>query len=148
MAKRTGRRQSPLERKATQHTEFVGGAADKQAESKQQEHDRGNEDVVREMASELEEMAGVKQDGSPGPEVPFRLPRSVDEGKRLIREAPEALREKARERLSTLPEPAQQALHVAEAAVQVMLVPVRIGAALARELFRLPREMFRVFREV
>jgi hypothetical protein len=122
MAKRTGRRQAALERKALKHQDFVGSADAERAESEFYEHERIEQDRAH-------------ADGAIGPEFPFRLPR------------PGELREKARERLEKLPEPAQQALHVAGAAVQVMLVPMRIGWAFARELWRVPGQILRVFRE-
>jgi hypothetical protein len=80
-------------------------------------------------------------------QIPIQIPHSVDEGKRLIRELPEALRKKARERLEKLPEPAQQAIQVAEAAAQVLLLPVRLGVRLVQEVLRVPLAMLRVLRE-
>jgi hypothetical protein len=77
----------------------------------------------------------------------WAMPKQTGKGKRLIREAPEALRDKARERLERLPQPAQKALHVAGAAAQVMLLPVRLGVRLAQEVLRVPLAMLRVLRE-
>lgn len=145
------RREAALERKATQRHDFIGEADAERAEAKFREHEKltseRNADTVKEMASELEELAGVKQDGSMGPEIPFRIPRSVDEGRRMIREAPEKLREKARERLEKLPEPAQKAIGFAETVAGFALIPVRLGWGLARELFQVPLEMLRVLRQ-
>jgi len=103
---------------------------------------------VREMASELEAAAGVtRADGAIGPEFPFRVPRSIGEAREIVRDAPDLLREKARERLDKLPEPAQKALHVAEAAATVLLIPVRAGLWLARELVLLPFGILRALRQ-
>ncbi len=119
MSKHTGKRQAALERKATQHQEFVGSADVDRAESEFREHERIERDRAR------------RSNGSVGPEVPFRLPR------------PEELRKRARERLDKLPEPAQRVLHVAESAMQLALLPWRIGFGLAREVLKLPLSMLR-----
>lgn len=128
MSRQTGkgshhqRRASAIERKATQH----------------------HREVVREMASELEAEAGVtRPDGATGWEVPFRMPRSIEDAKEIARELPDRLREKARERLGKLPEPAQTALRAAESAAILLLVPVRIGLWLAREAVLLPLSLLR-----
>ena len=97
------------------------------------------------MAAELEQYAGLKEEPK-NPELSFRIPRSVDEGKRLIRDAPDALREKARERLELLPEPAQKAMQMARGATELLFVPVRFGLGIVRELVRLPVTMFRILR--
>ncbi|HEY6911399.1 MAG TPA: hypothetical protein VI356_18615 [Myxococcales bacterium] len=147
MAKRPGRghkrRASALERKAVQHNEFVGDAAPERAEAEFRKRDRQqeeeNREVVREMAAELRDLSkGVPADGSMGAEIPFRIPRSVDEAKQVVRDAPEALREKARERLENLPEPARTALEMAAATANMLLAPARVGLHLAREILRLP----------
>jgi hypothetical protein len=137
------RRVSAIERKATQHHEFIGGADAERAEAefRKKEHLEAEEtrEVVREMANELETAAGVtRSDGGIGPEFPFRVPRSIGEARELVRDAPDRLREKARERLGKLPEPAQKALELAEAAATVLLIPVRAGLWLAREVVLLP----------
>jgi hypothetical protein len=145
------RRASALERKATQHHEFVGEADAERAEAEFRKHERVEADqaheVVREMASGLENEAGVTADGATGPAFSFRVPRSFEEARDMVRDVPDRLREKARERLDKLPEPAQQALHVAEAAAVVLLLPMRIGLWLAREALRLPLGMLRALRE-
>ena len=152
---KASRRRSALERKATQHHDFVGQAEPERAEAEQRKHERveeeRNKEVVREMAAELEQAAGVRSKGQPGdgalgPEIPFRLPRSIDEGKRLIREAPEVLRDKARERLEKLPEPAQKALRAADTALQILLIPARMGLQVAREILRAPAALLRTLR--
>ena len=135
MSKQTGkgsqRRRQALERKATQHHDFIGESGPERAEAEFRKHERleeeRNVETVREMAKELEQVAGVsKGDGAIGPELPFRLPR---------------------ERLEKMPEPAQKAVLVAESMVQVMFAPMRIGWALAREFMRLPVALLRVLRQ-
>ena len=134
------RRESVLERKATQHPEFVGDVA--------KEHEAtAKAEAVQEMAHEFEDLASGKKDGSLGPEIPFRIPRSVEEGKKIIREAPEVLREKARERLEQLPEPARKAVELLGAVAGVAMVPLRFGWNIARDLMRVPVAMFHVLRQ-
>jgi hypothetical protein len=142
------RRASAIERKATQHHDFVGDADPERAEAEFRKRERlqeeENHDVVREMAAELESAAGL-QGGAAG--SPLRIPRSVDEARDLMRDAPLALREKARERLGRLPEPALQLLHVAEAAAGVLLLPVRIGFRVFSEVAKLPLSVIRSLRQ-
>jgi hypothetical protein len=142
------RRASAIERKATQHHDFVGDTDAERAEAEFRKRDRQqqeeNREVVREMASELEAEAGVtRPDGATGWKIPIRMPRSIDEAKEIARELPDRLREKARERLGKLPEPAQTALRAAESAAILLLVPVRIGLWLAREAVMLPLSLLR-----
>ena len=142
------RRASAIERKATQHHDFIGETDAERAEAGFRKQDRQqqeeNREVVREMASELEAEAGVaRPDDAIGPKVPFRLPRSIDEAKEIARKLPDQLRKKAHERLGKLPEPAQTALRVAESAAILLLVPVRVGLWLAREVVRLPLSLAR-----
>jgi len=145
------RRASAIERKATQHHQFVGEADPERAEAEFRKHERvqaeENREVVREMAAELEQAAGIKGDGAIGPEFPLRIPRSVDEAKEIAREVPDALREKARERLGKLPEPAQKALQVAESAAIVLFVPFRLGFRLALQVALLPLHILRGLRQ-
>lgn len=100
MAKQTGkgrqRRASTLEGKATQHKQFIGQADAERAEAEQRKREHLEQDVVKEMNAELQHLAD-KDDGSLGPQIPFRIPRSIEEGKRIIQEAPEALRERVEE---------------------------------------------------
>ncbi len=148
---RQQRRASAIERKATQHHDFVGEADAERAESELRKHERvqaeANREAVREMATEFEDRATVKGDGAVGPGFPLRIPRSIGEAKEIARELPDALREKARERLRKIPEPAQQALQVAESAVVVLFVPLRFGFELAREAARLPLHILRGLRQ-
>jgi hypothetical protein len=136
------RRASAIERKATKHRDFVGDADAERAEAEFRKRDRQreeeNREVVREMAGELEAAAGTAR-----PDGAFRLPRSVEEAKEMARTLPDRLREKARERLESLPEPAQTALRVAESAAILLLVPVRVGLWLAREAVLLPLSLLR-----
>jgi hypothetical protein len=98
------------------------------------------------MAREFELAAGLRTDGAIGPEIPFRIPRSIEEGKQMIRQAPEAMREKARERLSRLPEPARKAFDLAGAVAGLALVPLRAGWNITRDLLGVPVAMFHVLR--
>ena len=156
MAKQTGkgsrhqRRASAIERKTTRHHEFVGDAQGERAEAERQKQDRlqaeENRAVVREMAAELEQAAGLKGDGAIGPGFPLRMPRSVGEAKEIVREAPEAIREKARERMKKLPEPAQKAAQVASSVAVMLLAPLRLGLRIAREAAGLPLSVVRALR--
>ncbi|HYS08487.1 MAG TPA: hypothetical protein VEP66_07070 [Myxococcales bacterium] len=76
-----------------------------------------------------------------------REPRTVDEAMEIARDVPEKLREKARERMGKLPEPAKQALRVAESAVAVLFVPIRLGFHIAREAVLLPFHILRSLRQ-
>jgi hypothetical protein len=142
------RRASAIERKATRHHDFIGDADAERAESEHQKHERlqakEDREVVRQMASELDQAAGG--DGAVGPEFPLRIPHSLEEAKEIVREAPDALRDKARERLGNLSEPAQKALHVAEAAITLLFVPVRLGLSIALQIARLPLSILRGMR--
>jgi hypothetical protein len=133
-----------LERKATQHHDFVGEVAAQEKIKAVIDAQEEKKHVVNEMAAELEELS--KKDGAIGPEIPLRIPRSVEEGKRLIREAPDVLREKARERLSHLPEPAQRAIQAAQEAAGLLFAPMRVGMHIARELLRVPLALVRALR--
>lgn len=133
-------KQAAMERKATQHHhDFIGETAA-----------REKIDVVNEMAAELNELSEKDRlsgkDGAAGPEIPFRIPRSIEEGKRVIREAPDALREKARERLSHLPPPAQRAVQTAQEAAGLLFAPARIGLHIAREVLRVPLALLNALR--
>src|SRR5262249_34768443 len=78
---------------------------------------------------------------------PFRVPRSIEEGRTILRETPEAMREKARERRAKLPEPARKAIDVAGAVAGLAMIPVRFGWNVAADLVRVPVAMFRVLRQ-
>ena len=154
MPRQTGkgrrRRQAAFEKRATQHHDFIGDADAERAEAEFRKHDvmetAENAETVREMARELEQVAGVKGDGATGPEFPIRIPRSIEEGKRMVREAPGALREKARERLEELPERTQKLIGIATDVAGLLFAPLRIGFALAREVLRVPLAMIHVLR--
>jgi DNA-directed RNA polymerase subunit F len=143
-----GRRESALERKAMQHQDFIGQADTERAQAEFQKHERldaeRNQEVVKEMADELAGLAGVKKDDA---ELAFRIPRSIDEGKRMVREAPEVLREKARERIEQLPEPARRAVDAAENMIGLMLVPARFAWGIARDVLKFPLAMLRTLRQ-
>ena len=138
------RKEAALEGKAMQHTEFVGGAAPQRAEAESAKHERLKteraQDTVREMAAELEEMAGLKTRPA------FQLPTSVEEGKRMLRELPDSLREKALERLEALPPRAKTALRFAESAAEMLLVPARVAVRIAGDFLRVPLALFKVLR--
>jgi hypothetical protein len=145
------RRASAIERKATHHHQFIGEAEAERAESELQKHERleaeDHREVVRQMATEMEKAAGTGGDGAAGPEFPLRIPRSVQEAKELVRDAPDAFRDKARQRLGKLPEPAQKVLHVAESAIAVLFIPMRLGFSIAFEAARLPFRILRGMRQ-
>ena len=119
MAKQTGkgrqRRAGALERKATQHHQFIGDAEPERAEAEFRKHEHlqeeENREVVQEMASELNDLA------------------STDE---MLARAPAEL--------------AQQIAHVATAAAGLLLLPVRVGFHLSREVMRLPFTVVTVLR--
>src|SRR4051812_44193412 len=135
------KRKSPIERKATQHHEFIGEAAAERAKAQEvkKEHlaAEREQDVVREMAAEMREMADKPE---------LRIPRSVEEGKRLFAEAPERLREKAQERLDAMPAPARQLMGYAQAAAGLLFAPARFGVRLVRAAVQLPAAVFHVLR--
>jgi hypothetical protein len=143
MPKQTGKRghKSPLERKATQHHDFIGEAAPEraQAEAIKKEHlaAEREQDVVQEMAQKLEEVAAKPE---------LRIPRSIEEGKRLISDGPELLREKAQERLSALPQPAQKVVDLAASALTLLFAPARLGLRIARGMVQVPATLFHVLR--
>src|SRR2546422_10939552 len=102
------RRASAIERKATQHHDFIGETDAERAETEFRKQDRQqqeeNREVVREMASELEAEAGVaRPDDALGPPGPLRLPRAIDEAKEIARKLPPQLKGKAHERLRARP---------------------------------------------
>ncbi|MCA1825917.1 MAG: hypothetical protein ABR567_18440 [Myxococcales bacterium] len=156
MSRHTGkgshrRKEAALERKATQHHEFIGQAETERAEAEFRKHERlaseQNAETVKEMARELEQAAGLRTDGAMGPEMPLRIPRSIEEGKRMIREAPEAMREKAREKIEKLPEPARKAVDLVGTVAGMAMVPVRLGWNIARDLLQIPFTVLRVLRQ-
>jgi hypothetical protein len=132
---------SPLERKATQHHEFIGEATAERAqaqEAKEQHLAKGREqEIVREMAQKLEETAEKPE---------LRIPRSLEEGKRLIADAPDLLREKAQERLDSLPPPAHQALDLAQSVAVFFFAPLRLGIRLTRTALQVPGALFQALR--
>jgi hypothetical protein len=141
MSKQPGKRKSPLERKATQHHDFIGEAASEraQAEAVKLEHlaAKREQDVVQEMAEKLEEVAAKSE---------LRVPRSIEEGKRLLNEGPELLREKAKERLDALPQPAQRVLELASTAISIAFASARLGLRLVMNAVEIPAAVFHSLR--
>ena len=129
------RKEAAFERKATQHREFIGDSDADRAEAEFRKHENLENETVREMASEFEKLS-EKGAG----ETPFRVPRSVGEAKNVM----EKLREKAEQRLDGLPQPVQKAIHLGESVLGLMLVPVRFGVRLVRDVLSVPVAMFRI----
>ncbi|HEX4383667.1 MAG TPA: hypothetical protein VH083_11980 [Myxococcales bacterium] len=141
MPKHTGKRKSPIERKATHHQEFIGSAAPERAEAEavKQEHVAAarEQDVVHEMAEKLEEVAAKPE---------LRIPRSVEEGKRMFEDGSEMLREKAQERLDGMARPAQKVLELGTAALSMLFAPARLGLRLVMGAVEIPAAIFHVLR--
>jgi hypothetical protein len=141
MPKHTGKRKSPIERKATHHQEFVGSAEPERAEAEAVKEERvaaaREQDVVHEMAEKLEQEAAKPE---------LRIPRSVEEGKRLLDEGSEMLREKAQERLDGMARPAQKVLELGTAALSLLFAPARIGLRLVMGAVEIPAAIFHVLR--
>jgi hypothetical protein len=142
------RRQAAFERGATQHHEFIGEAAPERAEAERQKlahlHEFEEQEAVRAMAAELQHLADRDS-------RPLRVPRSREEAidlyDRLRDEARDRLDEMpklAQERLQRMPAPVRGAVHVAQNAAVVLLVPLRAGYALVSDLLRMPGNMFRI----
>lgn len=173
MAKATGKRgqrtkaDDALSRKATHHHDFVGQADHDREQSRAMEQERIRRDqkelekeVVQEMAQELEQISGVAEPPrpAPAPERPtaeqprpapaFEIPKSLREGIDLLRrrgpEALEALRQKAEERLESMPSPVKSAVRLTERAVGLALWPVRAGARLVGRVLETPVALVRI----
>jgi len=171
MPKGTGQRghrtkgDAALSRKATQHQDFVGQAEPDRDKSRELEQQRIRRDqqklekeTVKEMARELEEVAGVSEPprtaaaggaSAPEPERPrLRIPGSLREGIELIRQrgpqALDALRAKAEERLADMPAPVRTAVHLTERALLLALWPVRAGARLFGRALETPAALIRI----
>src|SRR2546421_10757343 len=87
------RRASAIERKATQHHDFIGETDAERAEAGFRKQDRQqqeeNREVVREMASELEaEAGGGRPDDATRPPGPVCLPPSIDRAEESARTPP------------------------------------------------------------
>ena len=135
----THRRQAAFEKRATTHHEFIGESDADRAEAEFRKHEHREDEAVRQMASEFESLA-EKGDGAMGPEIPFRIPRSVGE----VKDTMEKLREKAEERLDEMPELVQRAISLGESILGLMVVPVRFGVRLVRDALAVPAAMFRI----
>jgi hypothetical protein len=142
------RRQAAFERGATQHHEFIGEAAPERAEAERQKlahlHEFEEQEAVRAMATQLQHLSD--RDARP-----LRVPRSREEAADLF----ERLRDVARERLDEMPRLAQErlekmpprvrgAVHVAQNAAVVLMVPLRAGYELVSDVLRIPGTMFRI----
>jgi hypothetical protein len=169
MGKATGKRghkskaEEVLSRKATQHHDFVGQAEGDREQSRAIEQQRIRRDqkdlekeVVQEMATELEQMAGVAQP-PPAPETPpreatskppFEMPKNLREGIDLLRrrgpEALEMLRAKAEQRLEQMPAPVKGAVHLTERAVGLALWPVRASVHFLGRVLETPAALVRI----
>lgn len=179
MAKAGGKRghktkaEDVLARKATQHHDFVGQAEGEREQSRQAEQQRIRRDqqqlekeVVQEMATELEQMAGVaeppraetprteplrsepRREEAPRGRAPFEMPRNLRQGIDLLRQrGPEvfdALRVKAEQRLEQMPAPVRSAVHLTERAVGLALWPVRAGVSLMGRVLETPAALVRI----
>lgn len=176
MAKAGGKRgrkkaEDALSRKATQHHDFVGQADADRAQSRaveeariEQDHQELEKEVVREMATELEQMAGVAQpaataatsepsahEASPSQAEPTGLPGSqgamrdtFDVLRRGVPEALDALRAKAEERLEEMPWPVKAAVHLTERAFALALWPVRTSVHLMGRVLETPAAFVRI----
>ena len=169
MAKGTGKRghkskaEDVLSRKATQHHDFVGQAEGDREQSRAIEQQRIRRDqqqlekeVVQEMATELEDIAGVAQ---PPPaaaaparqaaaEPPFEMPKNLREALDLLRRhgpaALESLRTKAEQRLEQMPGPVKGAVRLTERAFGLALWPVRAGAHFMGRVLETPAALVRI----
>ena len=160
--KRSGHRaEDVIASHAMQHHDFIGGAEPerKEAERVKREHveeaeQKLDSEVVREMAREFEEQAGLRtaheapagERKDPGErKVAGRSKGLIERGLGLAaavrEELPdllESLRHKAEERLAGLPPSVRRVVHRGEQAAALLLAPARIGFALARELLKAP----------
>jgi hypothetical protein len=147
MAKRT-RKEAAFTRNATHHHQFIGEAQPERAEARSHEEERIEKDhagfVVQEMARQLDAEAEKSK-----PVMNVRIPRSLNDGMNLLKEAaaPETrqrLREKAEERLASLPGPVAMAVWVVQRGYQGLLWPVQLGVRLAAGIVRTPAAMLRL----
>ncbi len=170
--KRTGRSEEVIARKATQHHDFIGEAEPERQKSREatqarvlHDHQQLEKEIVREMAHEVEEVAGLREP-APAPHAPaphasaphqeaaankarglfsFERPRSLRAAIELIQgrgpEALELLRAKAEERLAKLPKPV---VDFTGKAAGFLLVPVRLGTDLVQAALRTPAALWRL----
>jgi hypothetical protein len=159
--------EAALSRKATQHHDFVGQAEAERAQSRAVEEMRIEGDrrelekeVVREMASELEQMADVapraaasapplstqapRVESTPAPEPQGAVRDTIDLLRRSAPEAFEAMRAKAEERLETMPWPVKTAVHLTERAIGLALWPVRTSVHLVGRVLETPAALLRI----
>ena len=134
---------------AMKHHDFIGQAEPERKEAEQVKHAHVEKDaaklegeVVREMAREFEQQAGLRPPHKAANEERTGL---IGRGMSLFEEARddlphllESLRHKAEERLAGLPTPLRRVVHRGEQAATLLVAPARIGFALARELLKAP----------
>jgi hypothetical protein len=142
---RRTRSQSRLTRKATQHQDFIGGSETDRAEAEHRKLERvaaeREKDVVREMASELTDLAAKPE---------LRVPRSLEEGKQLVAEAREKVaeaREKLDERVEALPPLAKDTVGLARATLNFLLLPARLGLRFLHDVAHLPGALVHALRK-
>jgi hypothetical protein len=159
-----------LSRKATQHHDFVGEAEADRAQSRaveemriEHDHRELEKEVVHEMATELEQMAGVAQPAAEPADAARReasvsetaetRPPSPSQGavrdtidliRRTAPEAFDAMRAKAEERLEAMPGPVKTAIHLTERAFGLALWPVRTGVHLMGRVLETPVALLRI----
>jgi len=149
------RAEEALARKAVQHHDFVGDAEkdrerSRAVEAERRERDRAGieQDVVREMEEEFEQVAGIAQDKRLADVLNFPRPRSFRQGFEILRDrgpaAFEILRAKAEERLAAMPAPVKSAVRASERAFGLLAAPVRVGVHLIADALRTPAQMLRL----
>ena len=171
MAKATGKRgqrtkaDDALSRKATHHHDFVGQADHDREQSRERSVHAINPTHYEAFNvyvpyGKVQQISGVAEPPrpAPAPERPtaeqprpapaFEIPKSLREGIDLLRrrgpEALEALRQKAEERLESMPSPVKSAVRLTERAVGLALWPVRAGARLVGRVLETPVALVRI----
>jgi hypothetical protein len=149
------RAEAALSRKAVQHHDFIGDVEPERKRSRALEEERiardraeMERDVVRELEQEFEEAAGTTEDKRLADILNFPRPRSVRQGLEVLRDrgpaAFEILREKAEQRLSTMPGPVKGAVRLSERTLLMLAAPVRVGVHLVADALRTPAQMLRL----
>ena len=139
-------KQAAMERKATQHQDFIGETAAQEKMNTVVQMAAELEDLSQRDAATLRVPRSIEEGKQLIRDAPEVLREKAEEGKRLLRDAPDALREKARERLSSLPDPAQRALQIAQEVAGLLFAPLRIGLRFASGLLHVPLALIRVLR--
>jgi hypothetical protein len=78
------------------------------------------------------------------PRGTHRREAAFERKERLAKGTLEKLREKAEQRLDAMPEPVQRAIALGESVLGLMLVPIRFGARLVKDVLAVPAAMFRM----